>query len=212
MTTVLVIDTCSVFRFGIRALLEAEEELEVVTESDYYHLIEAQTKQPTIVPDVLVLSSCSSELTLPDLVAKYHQHFPEAKILVLLHHENEADVPQLIENGALSCMIKSESAVKLVQALHAAAEGERYFSPPFLAKLMPSPVLPLNQHVPSLTKQELEVLRLVAEGKANKEMAQILQISERTVCNYLQKIRAKLGSQTTVGAVFRATQLGILPI
>ncbi|MCB8946251.1 MAG: response regulator transcription factor [Ardenticatenaceae bacterium] len=210
MTTVLVIDNCSVFRFGIRALLETDDGLDIITESDHSRLLEGQNQQAMIVPDVLVLSSCPPELVLPELVAQYHQCFPETQILVLLNHENETDVLKLVENGVLSCMMKSEPTVKLVQALEAAVQGERYFSPPLLAKLMPSRTLLVSQPAPSLTKQEIETLRLVAQGKTNKEMAQILQISERTVCNYLQRIRSKLNTQTTTGAVFRATQLGIL--
>jgi DNA-binding NarL/FixJ family response regulator len=110
-----------------------------------------------------------------------------------------------------SCLLRYEPATRLVEAICEAAKGERFFSQPLLSKLVTPLISPPTQDTPSLTKQELKVLRLVTEEKTNKEIAQLLQISERTVCNYLQSIRTKLDTQTTIAAVFRATQLGILP-
>ena len=195
MATILVIDTCSVFRFGIRALLEAEDGLEVITESGHSCLPEGQNQQAMIVPDVLVLSPCSPELALPDLVATYHQCFPETKILVLLNHENEANISQLIISGMTSCVLRCEPTEKLIQAIQAVTKGERYFSPLLLEKVVRPFTISLKQNSANLTRQEIEILRLVAEGNVNKEIASILQISERTVCNYLQSIRTKLDTQ-----------------
>lgn len=211
MTTVLVIDTCSVFRFGIRALLESGDGFKVFTAQDHSFLAEGQN-QPEISPDVPVLSSCLTELTLLELVAQYHHRFPGTQILALLNHENEADIHQLVESGSTSCALKGEPTEKLVQAVHTTMKGERYFSPPLLEKVVTAHTTPLTQSTPSMTKRELEVLRLVVAGKPIKHVAQILQISERTVYNYLQSIRTKLDVTTTVEAVFCATQLGILPV
>jgi DNA-binding NarL/FixJ family response regulator len=211
MATVWVIDNCSVFHLGIRILLETDHEIELFTEQQHHFPVDSHNhyKPP---PDVLVLSSRSSQLMLPELVNQSQNYFPATHILALLEHPDETCIHQLVENGVTSCLLRSEPTEKLVQAIHKTAKGESCFSRPLLSKLLASRQTLLTQDTRTLTKKELKILRLVIEDKTIADMDPILQVSDRTICNYLQRIRTKMDAKTTTSAVFRAAQLGILSV
>jgi DNA-binding NarL/FixJ family response regulator len=138
------------------------------------------------------------------------QDFPDIEILALTSVLEDASVVEAVRAGAIGYILKGSEAHELRTAIKAAAAGQVQLSPQALARLMQEmrEPLPANKE---FTKREIEVLTLVAQGKSNKEIAEHLQVVEKTIKTHVSNILDKLGVQSRTQAALQAVQLGLVP-
>ena len=205
----LLLDDHALMREGLRALLVREDDLEIVAEAS--GLEEAMTSQEE--PDVIV-----ADLVLPDargaeVVAGLHGRFPSAQILVLTMVDNPSDVHLTFAAGARGYLLKEAASTELADAIRKVADGQDYLQPAMGAAMAAMRTLPEVAHVSAdvgLTARELEVLKLIALGHTNAEIASILMVSLRTVEHHRAGILRKLGARTRAELVRYASEHGLL--
>jgi DNA-binding NarL/FixJ family response regulator len=205
-TRIMLVDDHTLVRSGVRRILESQPGLEVCAEFDDGHA--AIAALGTTAPDVLVL-----DLTMPamdgfEVLRRAKRARPELKVLVLTMHANPEYVQRAITEGADGYLLKDSAVQDLVAGVEAVNEGRAYYSPQIQAQLAEilrtgreSEPRPLG----TLTEREREVLRLVAEGLATKEIAARFDISARTVETHRANIMRKLD----LHSVARLTQFAI---
>lgn len=130
-----------------------------------------------------------------------------ARVLVLTTYDTDADITRAIEAGATGYLLKAERPEELFAAIHAAAQGRTALSPPVASRMMAQ----MREPRPTLTARELDILKQLAQGKGNREIARTLFISEATVKTHLGRIYDKLGVDTRAGAVAVAKERRLLP-
>jgi DNA-binding NarL/FixJ family response regulator len=203
---ILLVDDHAVLRAGLRLLLEREEGLLPVGEAASAE--EALRSLPRLQPDVVV-----TDIEMPGMgglegVAQIRARMPEARILVLSMHDQAHDVREAFDAGADGYLPKAAADEDLVRAIRAVAAGERYVHPSLGAALA-SPTAgggPLAE----LTVREREILRLLALGHTNQEIAEQLIVSVRTVESHRAHVMAKLRVTTRAGLVRQALDAGLL--
>jgi DNA-binding NarL/FixJ family response regulator len=201
---ILVVDDHFMVRMGLSASLNVESDMEVVAEaaSSDLALSMYREKRPTLViMDVRLPGSSGAEAT-----AAIVQEFPGARVLMLSTHSGEEEVFRSLQAGARGYILKSAMRDELLQAIREVYEGRRYIDPtvaPLLAERM--------QHR-SLTGRELEVLKLVAKGMGNKEIAASLSIAEVTVKLHVSHVLDKLNVKDRTEAATAALQRGIISL
>jgi DNA-binding NarL/FixJ family response regulator len=202
---VLLVDDHAVLRAGLRLILDREEGIEPV--GDAATAEDAVRALPRLDPDVVVI-----DIEMPGMggiegTAKIRERAPRARILVLSMHDQARDVRRAFEAGADGYLLKSAADEDLVRAIHAVAAGERYVHPALGAVLAaPARQGPLDD----LTTREREVLRLLALGHTNQEIAQRLIVSVRTVESHRAHVMGKLGVATRAEMVRVALGAGLL--
>lgn len=202
---ILLVDDHPVFRLGLRRLLETEEGLEVVAEAGTGAEAEVQADQHR--PDVVLM-----DMGLPDrdgaaATASILRRHPGCRVLVLTMHGEHEKVLAALAQGAKGYVLKTASAEELVQAIRAIHRGEEFLSPAAAQALM-ADWRRLRQGKAGsqrlgLSPGEMEVLSLVAQGMSNREIAQHLYLSEKTVRNRLSIIFRKLGVKSRSQAILR---------
>jgi DNA-binding NarL/FixJ family response regulator len=204
---VLLVDDHPVVRAGLRALLDSESDLEVIGETAGG--LSAISLARRLRPDVLL-----TDLLLPDIdgVAVTHSiraDLPETQVVVLTSmSEEDACVVRAIRAGAIGYVLKNADIDVLVQAIRSAAQGQAHLSPRAAARLMQEMRLPAN-HLP-LTDREREVLREIAIGRTNKQIARSLHIAETTVKSHVRALLDKLGVQSRTQAALKALHAQIV--
>ena len=192
--SILIADDHQVLRDGLRAILDAEPDFHVVAEAS--DGLEAVQSVAELHPDVLVL-----DLTIPsipglEVITQAVSRSPATKIVVLSMHEEEAYVLKSLRNGASGYVVKSAGAEEVRKAIRAAVAGVRYLSPPFSEASIGHSLTKTETEKPdlyeTLTLREREVLYLIAEGLTNRETAERLQISRRTVEAHRARLMMKL--------------------
>lgn len=202
---ILLVDDHAVLRSGLRLLLDREDGLEPVGEAGTAE--EALRALPRLTPDVVVI-----DIEMPGMggiegAALIRQRTPEARILFLSMHDQARDVRRAFDAGADGYLLKSAADEDLVRAVRAVAAGERYVHPALGAVLAaPAPHGPLDE----LTSREREVLRLLALGHTNQEIAEKLIVSVRTVESHRAHVMTKLRVTTRAGLVHVALGAGLL--
>jgi DNA-binding NarL/FixJ family response regulator len=202
---VLLVDDHAVLRAGLRLILDREEGIEAV--GDAATAEDAVRSLPRLDPDVVVI-----DIEMPGMggfegTAKIRERSPRAKILVLTMHDEARDVRRAFESGADGYLLKSAADEDLVRAIHAVAAGERYVHPALGATLAaPRRQSPLDD----LTAREREILRLLALGHTNQEIAERLIVSVRTVESHRAHVMGKLGVATRAEMVRVALDAGLL--
>ncbi|MEY9853337.1 DNA-binding NarL/FixJ family response regulator [Leifsonia sp. EB41] len=205
MIRIVIADDHPVVRAGIRALLDAEDDLEVIREA------------ATADDAVLFADQLAPDLVLMDLQFADGPRGAEATrriralddpphVLVLTNYDTDADILSAIEAGASGYLLKDAPPDELVAAVRAAAAGESALAPVIAGRLMARMRAPLT----SLSTRELEVLELVAEGASNTDIAARLHITEATVKSHLVHIFTKLDVGSRTAAVSAARSLGLL--
>ena len=199
---VLLADDHAVVRQGLRALLEAEGDLAVIGEAENGRQAVAEAKKQ--LPDVVVMDLAMPGLNGCEATRQIVKNVPSARVLVLTSYGDDEYVAQLLEAGASGYLIKRTAAADLLRAIRAVREGSVFFSPE-IARRLPHPnhgAVPGRQPASTtrrLTSREAEVLQLVAEGFANKQIAAELAISIKTVEKHRQQAMNKLDIHDTAG-------------
>jgi two-component system invasion response regulator UvrY len=136
---------------------------------------------------------------------------PDARVLVFSMHEDAIFVRRALQAGAFGYVAKASAPNVLVQAIHAIANGKKYLSPEIAQKLALRDFATDREAVGSLSAREFEVLRLLTQGQAVKEIAQSLGLNAKTIANHQSVIKQKLGVETAIQLLTKVGQLGLVP-
>ncbi|AWB94586.1 DNA-binding response regulator [Agromyces badenianii] len=206
---IVVADDHPIVRAGIVGLLEAEPGLAVVGEAA--DGAEAVTVAASERPDLVLMDLRMPQLDGATATARILAEVPGTRVLVLTTYETDDHILAAIEAGASGYLLKAAPQAEILAGIRAVAAGETVLAPSIAAKLV-SRVRAEAASVapPSLSPRELDVLRLVAEGRSNPEIAAALFIGEATVKTHLLHVFEKLEVRDRTRAVTRAMELGIL--
>jgi DNA-binding NarL/FixJ family response regulator len=211
--TVVLADDHTVVRQGLRILLSSEPDILIVGEAENGRQAVELTKK--LLPDVVVMDIAMPVLNGLEATRQITRSVPSTKVLVLSSYSEESYVQQLTEAGAAGYLLKQTAAVDLLKAIREAQKGNAYFSPAIAKRLRDQcrEVLggtPPKRREDYLTTREAEVLQLIAEGRANKQIASELCISIKTVEKHRQQVMNKLGIHDVAGLTRHAINKGII--
>lgn len=202
---ILLVDDHPMFRQGLRRLLEMEEGLEVVAEAGT--ATEAEALADTHRPDVVLMDMGLPDRDGAEAAASILRRYPGCRVLMLTMHGEHEKVLAALAQGVKGYVLKTASAEELVQAIRAVHRGEEFLSPAAAQALMADWRRLRQGKVGSqrlgLSPGEMEVLALVAQGMSNRDIAQHLYLSEKTVRNRLSIIFRKLGVKNRSQAILR---------
>jgi len=202
---VLVVDDHWVVRQGLRMFLDQESTITVVGEaSDGREAIDLARQ---LRPDVVLMDILMPHVDGIEAITHIKAEMPRIEVIALTSVLQDGSVSDAIQAGAIGYLIKDTRGDQLVQAIRDAAEGRVHLSPEAATRLAKD--LRRPERVESLTKRETSVLKLVAEGLANKEIARRLSISEKTVKAHLNNVFAKLDVHSRTQAALEAIRSGI---
>jgi two-component system response regulator NreC len=206
-TTVVIADDHAVVRSGLKALLDNEPGFEVTAEARDVRT--AMTLVRAQRPDVLVLDlNMPGEPSLP-AIPELLEASPGTAIVVLTMQNDPAFAREALRAGALGYVLKESANAELVEAVHAATEGRTYLQPQLGARLAAEPAAPAKSD-DDLSERETEVLKLIALGHTNTEVAEQLYLSVRTVESHRAHIQQKLRLSTRAELVRFALEHGLL--
>ncbi|MGY1775717.1 response regulator [Geodermatophilus sp. SYSU D00804] len=212
---VLVVDDQALFREALVTLLGARPEVEVVGEAGDGH--EALERAAAVRPDVVLMDLHMPVLDGIGVTRRLRVEQPHVRVLALTTFDDDEDVFAALRAGALGYLLKDVSSDRLVEAVLSAARGESVLQPSVAAKVVarfaqlddaPRP-RPQPLVVP-LSDRELDVLRLLAEGRSNREIARTLYLAEGTVKNHVTSVLGKLGARDRTQAALRARALDLV--
>ncbi len=206
---VLVADDHVVVRQGIRALLATETDIEVVGEAENGRKAVAEVER--LQPDVILMDLVMPEMDGIEAIRRITDRQPEARILVLTSFAADDKVFPAIKAGALGYLLKDSGPEELVEAIHQVHQGESSLHPAIARKLLQELSHP-PERPPTpepLTEREVEVLRLVARGRSNQEIAEALVISEATARTHVSNILRKLHLASRTQAALYALREGL---
>ncbi|MCK6573822.1 response regulator transcription factor [Myxococcota bacterium] len=211
MIRIALVDDHPLMRHGVRSLLEAEPDMQVVGE--FGDGLEAMRGLPALDPDVAVVDVVLPGMGGLALAKEITAHLPRCRTLMLSMHAKEDYVLEAIRNGAAGYVLKDQSTGELVRAVRSVVAGRRYLSPEFTDRAIdawsrrdgPADVYE------SLTAREREVLQLAAEGHSNQEIGRRLFISPRTVEIHRANLHKKLELEGQTALVRYAIRRGLLP-
>jgi two-component system NarL family response regulator len=199
---VLVVDDHALFRTGVANIINQEADLVVVAEAgNGAEAVEAFDEHH---PDVTLLDLRMPVMEGVEAVRRIRARDPQARVIVLTTYDTDEDISRALKAGAKAYVLKDISAEALVSCIHDVLAGKTYLAPAAAAKLAEGVTRV------QLTPRELSSLRLLADGKANKEIAHELHISERTVKTHLGHLFEKLGVTSRTEAVKVATRRGLI--
>jgi DNA-binding NarL/FixJ family response regulator len=209
---ILLADDHKMVREGLRVLLDSQPGLQVVGEAANGK--EVLAKAAELRPEVVVMDLSMPELNGLQATERLRAAQPAVKVVVLTAHEDESYLAQLCKAGAVGYVLKRSAGTELVQAIRLAAQGQVYFAPALagkaLARLASGPAAGAEPSNASLSEREQEVLCLVAWGCSNKEAADQLNLSVKTVETYRVRIAEKLGLRSRTQLVKYALRQGWL--
>lgn len=202
---VLIVDDHSVVRRGLRMFLEDDPELEIVGEAR--DGAEAIAQARALKPDVVLMDLLMPGTDGITATGVIRGALPDTEVIALTSVLEDASVVGAVNAGAIGYLLKDTRSDELCRAIKAAAAGQVQLSPGAAARLMREVRGPDSPE--TLTGREIDVLRLLAEGKANKQIATALMIGENTVRTHVSSILAKLGMQSRTQAALYAAQIGL---
>jgi DNA-binding NarL/FixJ family response regulator len=202
---VLLADDHAVVRQGLRMFLSLDSELEVV--GDACDGAEAVRLSRLLKPDVVLMDLVMPGMDGLTAIAAIKSELPDIEIIALTSVLADDSVVGAVRAGAIGYLLKDTESDDLCRAIKAAAAGQVQLSPAAAARLVREVRAPESPE--PLTTRETEVLQLIAEGEANKEIARTLGISERTVKSHVSNILTKLGMQSRTQAALYAIRIGL---
>ena len=213
MTRILIADDHLVMRAGLRLLLERHEDFEVVGEADDGR--QAVDQAAVLKPDVAVVDVAMPNLNGIEATRLMIAANPSIAVVVLSMHTDETYVMRALRSGAKAYLLKSSAETDLIQAVRAVRAGKSFFSPEVSRMLLEDYVRQMGQKgledsYDLLTAREREILQLVAEGRANKDVAAHLNLSLHTVETHRTKILQKLNLHSVPELILYAVRKGII--
>lgn len=210
---VLLAEDHTIVREGFRLLLEAERDIEVLCEAESGRMaVDLALRRR---PDVVLMDIAMPQLNGLEAARQILQVQPDARILILSAHEDDAYLEQALAIGVTGYLVKQTSANMLTTAIRAIANGKTFFSPSISLRLSQYEKneggnTARRKRGSGLTSREIEVLQLIAEGMANKQIAVELGISIKTVEKHRQSLMDKLNVHDTAGLTRHAIAAGII--
>jgi two-component system response regulator DegU len=212
---ILIADDHTLFRQGLKQVLELERNFQVVAEAGSAG--EAIDLASSVQPDVVVL-----DVSMPggglEACAQIRERFPRIGVVILTMHEDQEYLMRALKVGANSYLVKDVDSQNLAEAIRAAKQGRPYLHPKLAGQALlemargGEPKQARDRDDVGLTERELEVLRLVAQGASNREIAAALFISEKTTKNHLTHIFEKIGVSDRTQAALWAVRRGVVPL
>lgn len=199
---VLVVDDHALFRTGVANIINQEPDLRVVAEAG--NGADAVAAYDRHQPDVTLLDLRMPVMEGVEAVRRIREHDPQAKVIVLTTYDTDEDISRALRAGAKAYVLKDITAEALITCIHDVLAGKTYLAPAAAAKLAEGVTRV------QLTPRELATLRLMADGKSNKEIANALGISDRTVKTHLGHLFEKLNVISRTEAVKVATRRGLV--
>ncbi len=204
---ILIADDHAVVRQGLRMFLTLDEEFEIIGEAT--NGAEAVDLARELQPDVVLMDLLMPVKDGITAIGDIRREMPDVEVIALTSVLEDASVVGAIKAGAIGYLLKDTQSDELRRAIKAAAQGQVQLSPQAAARLMREVRTPDSPE--TLTDRETEVLRLLAGGFANKEIARDLVIGEKTVKTHVSNILAKLGVQSRTQAALYAVRIGLVP-
>jgi DNA-binding NarL/FixJ family response regulator len=211
MTRVLLVDDQALFREALAVLLSVHEDIEIVGEAGNGE--EALRRAAELAPDVVLMDLRMPVLDGIAATRRLRAAQPGVRVIALTTFDDEADVFAALRAGAVGYLLKDVSSARLVEAVRAAARDESVLQPSVAAKVVAAFArLPVEAPPPAspLSERELDVVRLLARGHSNREIAAALFLAEGTVKNHVTNVLGKLGARDRTQAALRARELGLL--
>lgn len=210
---ILLADDHGVVRRGLRFLLECEPDMEVVGEASEGR--EAVDLDEKLSPDIIVMDIAMPRLNGIDATSQIVKRRPQVGIIILSMHSAEEYLLRALAAGAKGYLLKDSAEMDLLQAVRAVASGKHFFSPAISEMLLEDYLRQLQQRgltdsYSLLTDREKEVLQLLAQGKSNKEVATLLDLSPYTVETHRTRIMQKLNLHNTAELVLYAVRKKII--
>ncbi len=211
---VLLADDHIVVRQGLRALLAAEPDIEIVGEADNGRQAVQMIRKEA--PDVALIDIAMPVLNGLEATRQITRSNPATKVLILSSYSDDEYIQQVTEAGAAGYLVKQTAANDLLKAIREAHKGNAFFSPAIAKRLRDqcrdafATGQPVKKRTDYLTTREAEVLQLIAEGRANKQIAAELCISIKTVEKHRQQVMNKLGIHDVAGLTRHAIAKGII--
>jgi DNA-binding NarL/FixJ family response regulator len=193
---ILIADDHEVVRRGIRALLETQSKWEVAGEAVTGRQAVEETRR--LIPDLVIMDITMPEMNGLEATRQIRKELPQVEVLILSVHDSEQVVREVLEAGARGYVLKSDAGRDLITAVETLCRHKPFFTEKISEMMLEgflkgsSAVEPHKVALGSLTTREREIVQLLAEGKSNKEIADILQISIKTVETHRSHIMAKL--------------------
>ncbi len=212
--TVLLADDHTVVRQGLKALLATEDDIEIVGEAETGRQAVSMSKK--LLPDVVVMDIAMPSLNGLEATRQIVKMVPSARVLVLSSYNDDEYVQQLTEAGADGYLLKHAAANDLLKAIREIHKGNAFFSPTIAKRLSDQcreafvSGQPVRRRPDYLTSRETEVLQLIAEGQANKQIAAELSISIKTVEKHRQQVMNKLNIHDVAGLTRYAMSKGMI--
>jgi DNA-binding NarL/FixJ family response regulator len=212
---ILLVDDQALFREGLRTLLTGQSDIAVVGEAGNGE--EALQQAVRLRPDVVLMDLRMPVLDGVAATRQLHARRPECRVIVLTTFDDDEYVFEGLRAGAAGYLLKDVPLDGLVDAIHAVARGESFLQPSVTAKVV-NEFTRLADRSPRreeslaepLSERERQILRLLADGQTNKEIAETLVIAEGTVKNHITSILNKLGARDRTQAALKARELGLV--
>ena len=208
MIRVLLVDDQEIFREGLGELLSIREDIEVVGQASNGK--EGISLAAKLQPDVILMDVRMPICNGVEATRNIHNSYPWIRIVVLTVFDDDEYIGQSLQAGAIGYLLKRTPAEQIVTAIRSAYSGYTQLGPTIAPKvfahLSPKFSASKAQHQNGLSKRELEVLQLIAQGKNNQEIVHALYITEGTVRNYVTRILSQLGLRDRISAVLWANE------
>jgi len=208
--SIILVEDHAVVRDGLKALLTAEPDMEVVGEAENGQQAVVLAKK--LLPDVVVMDLAMPQMNGLNATREILKTVPSAKVLVLSSYSDDACVRALIEAGAMGYLMKQTASNELVEAIRHTRRGNQVFSPAISQRIRSQRAGAFmdGTGVSALTVRELQVLKLIAGGGSNKEIATELDISIKTVEKHRQQVMNKLNIHEVAGLTRYAIANGLV--
>ena len=206
--SVLLTDDHRVVRQGIRMVLDLDPELEVVGEASNGE--EALRQARSLKPDVVLMDLIMPVMDGVKATGEIRRELPDTEVVALTSVLEDASVTGAMKAGAIGYLLKNTGGEELRRAIKAAAAGQVQLAPEAAARLMREVRIPETPE--ALTERETEVLKLLARGQANKQIARSLYIGEKTVKTHVRRILIKLNVRSRTQAALYAARSGLVPL
>ncbi len=203
---IVIADDHAVVRQGLKMFLSLDPEIEILGEAgDGKKAIEMARQ---LQPDIVLMDLLMPVLGGVEATAIIRREMPDVEVIALTSVLEDKSVVDAVRAGAIGYLLKDTESDELIRAIKAAAAGQVQLSPKAAARLMREVRTPDNPE--TLTDRETDVLRLLAMGQANKEIAQTLSIGEKTVKTHVSNVLAKLGVSSRTQAALYAVRIGLV--